>query len=171
MEVEQLDMAALLPAIVAQVEPLAACRNQTIALPLLPPLIVRGNEDQLIRLILNLLDNAIRYTPPGGQITLSGVHTSADILISISDSGPGIALEHLPRLFDRFFRVDRVRNGVQGRSGLGLAIAQGIAQAHGGRIEVESAVGRGSTFTVFLPDSSKESGKIRCPSTTVKRET
>ena len=73
------------------------------------------------------------------------------IVVSIHDSGPGIAPEHLPRLFDRFFRVDRGRNRAQGGSGLGLAIAQSIARRHGGRLEVASVVGQGSTFTAILP--------------------
>jgi heavy metal sensor kinase len=150
-DVEPLDLSALLPAIVAQVEPLASARTQTIALAALPPLPVHGNEDQLIRLVLNLLDNALHYTPAGGSITLDGASDGANVTISVSDSGPGIAPEHLPQLFDRFFCGDRSRTRPQGGSGLGLAIAQSIAQAHGGRIEVASAVGQGSTFTLYLP--------------------
>jgi heavy metal sensor kinase len=148
---EPLDLSDLLPAIAAQVAPLAAARAQTVALAPLPPLAVLGNEDQLIRLILNLLDNALCYTPPGGRIALDGALDGANVMICVSDSGPGIAPEHLPRLFDRFFRGDRSRGRAQGGSGLGLAIAQSIAQVHGGRIDVESTVGRGSAFTVVLP--------------------
>jgi heavy metal sensor kinase len=148
---EPLDLSDLLPAIAAQVAPLAAARAQTVALAPLPPLAVLGNEDQLIRLILNLLDNALCYTPPGGRIALDGALDGANVTLRVSDSGPGIAPEHLPRLFDRFFRGDRSRGRAQGGSGLGLAIAQSIARAHGGRIDVESTVGRGSAFTVVLP--------------------
>jgi heavy metal sensor kinase len=148
---EPLDLSDLLPAIAAQVAPLAAARAQAVALAPLPPLAVLGNEDQLIRLILNLLDNALCYTPPGGRIALDGALDGANVTLRVSDSGPGIAPEHLPRLFDRFFRGDRSRGRAQGGSGLGLAIAQSIARAHGGRIDVESTVGRGSTFTVILP--------------------
>jgi len=148
---EPLDLSDLLPAIAAQVAPLAAARAQTVALAPLPPLAVLGNEDQLIRLILNLLDNALCYTPPGGRIALGGALDGTNVTIRVSDSGPGIAPEHLPRLFDRFFRGNRSRGRAQGGSGLGLAIAQSIARAHGGRIDVESTVGRGSAFTVVLP--------------------
>ena len=136
-----------------------------------PALTVCGNEDDLIRLFLNLLDNAIRYTPAGGTITVSAARVadwgsqSADppspqslisnlgsvIRVSVSDTGPGIAPEHLPHLFDRFFRADRGRSRPQGGSGLGLAIAQSIVRAHGGQLLVESAVGRGSTFVAILP--------------------
>jgi len=149
--IERIDLGGLLTAVVAQVDPLAATRQQTIELTPLPPLIVNGQEDQLIRLLLNLLDNALRYTPNGGQISLDGTCNGASVTIRVSDTGPGIASEQIPRVFDRFYRVDAGRNRVQGGSGLGLAIAQSIAQVHGGRITVESVVGEGSSFVVFLP--------------------
>jgi signal transduction histidine kinase len=104
-------------------------------------------------MLLNLLDNAIRYTPSGGRVTLGCHRRNATIEISVCDTGPGITPEHLPRLFDRFYRVDRGRSRAQGGSGLGLAIAQSIAQLHGGEITVSSAVGQGSTFLVRLPVS------------------
>jgi signal transduction histidine kinase len=176
---ELIDLGSLLPAIVAQVEPLAEDRQQQIALKQPPELFVRGNEDDLIRLFLNLLDNAIRYTPPGGQITIAatirhteeaegkadGSQTVIDgrdrsyahapdqpsVIVSIHDTGPGVRPEHLPKLFDRFFRIDRGRNRAQGGSGLGLAIAQSIANAHGGCLQVSSTIGQGSTFIAILP--------------------
>lgn len=176
---ELIDLSELLPAIVAQVEPLAANRQQQIAIDSLPALCVSGNEDDLIRLFLNLLDNAIRYSPQGGRIGVvagvagterggqgldgrAGFALAPDrpfpsspsqpaVVVSIHDTGPGVAPEHLPYLFDRFFRGDRGRNRAKGGSGLGLAIAQSIARAHGGRLEVASAVGQGSTFTAILP--------------------
>jgi heavy metal sensor kinase len=148
--VEAIDMDALLQAVVAQLEPLAAARDQRLELTSVP-LKVNGNEDDLIRLFLNLLDNAIRYTPPGGRIALSCGCDRGEVVIRLRDSGPGIAPEHLPRLFDRFYRADRGRSRTHGGSGLGLAIAQSIAHTHGGRIAVESNVGQGSTFIVTLP--------------------
>jgi heavy metal sensor kinase len=153
---EAVDLQALLPAIVAQVEPLASERGQTIALTP-APIVVCGNEDLLIRLVLNLLDNAIRYTPVGGRIAIECAKNRRHAMIQVRDSGPGIASEHLPQLFERFYRVDRGRNRAQGGSGLGLAIAQTIAQAHGGYVAVESTVGEGSTFAVYLPsDNNKQ---------------
>jgi signal transduction histidine kinase len=179
---EPIDLGELLPAIVAQVEPLAANRQQQITIDPLPALCVSGNEDDLIRLFLNLLDNAIRYSPQGGRIrvvasleqirqglggrkgrALSSTHPLAPTspqplaFVSIHDTGPGVAPEHLPYLFDRFFRADRGRNRAKGGSGLGLAIAQSIARAHGGRLEVTSAVGQGSTFTAILPCAADQS--------------
>jgi len=149
---EAIDLAQLLPAIVAQVEPLAHARDQRLDLQqIAPSSIIQGNEDDLIRLFLNLLDNAIRYTPRGGQICVRCDQRDTQVIISVTDTGQGIAPEHLPHLFDRFFRVDRGRSRAQGGSGLGLAIAQNIVRAHGGRLSVESTLGQGSTFTAILP--------------------
>ncbi len=151
---ELIDVGSLLPAVITQVEPLAAERQQTVVVA--SPLTgwVYGNEDYLIHLFLNLLDNAIRYTPLGGQITLDCTTSRGTVWISVRDTGPGIAPEHLPRVFDRFYRVDRGRSRAQGGSGLGLAIAQSIAQLHGGRITVASTLGQGTTFTIGLPEAS-----------------
>jgi signal transduction histidine kinase len=174
---EQIDLGALLPAIIAQVEPLAQARQQTIAFEQAAPLTICGNEDEIIRLFLNLLDNAIRYTSPGGSITVEAaqiadcrlqiaddVHPQSAIYnlqsairVRVSDTGPGIAPEHLPHLFDRFFRIDRGRSRAQGGSGLGLAIGESIVRAHGGRLVAESVVGKGSTFTVILPRADTHS--------------
>jgi heavy metal sensor kinase len=149
---EPIDLAQLLPAICAQVEPLARARDQQLDLhQTAPSSIVRGNEDDLIRLFLNLLDNAIRYTPPGGRISVRCDQCAGQVIISVTDTGQGVAPEHLPHLFDRFFRVDRGRSRAQGGSGLGLAIAQNIVRAHGGKLSVESTLGQGSTFTTILP--------------------
>ena len=113
--------------------------------------IMQGDPIRLKELLLNLLDNAVRYTPEGGAITLSLKKESGFAMISVQDTGIGIPPEHLPHIFKRFYRVDKSRSRVEGGVGLGLAISQQIAQMHGGRIEVESEVGVGSTFTVFLP--------------------
>ena len=155
--VEPIDLGSLLPAVVTQMEPLAAERQQTIIATRSPTGMVYGNEDQLIRMLLNVLDNAIRYTPAGGRVTLGCRRRNATLEISVGDTGPGIAPEHLPRLFDRFYRVDRGRSRAQGGSGLGLAIAQSIAQLHGGQISVESIVGQGTIFIVQLPILSSAS--------------
>ena len=113
----------------------------------------RGDEELLHRLVMNLLDNAIRHTPSGGRVTLSLDAGDSEMRLRVSDSGSGIAAEALPHLFDRFYRGDRARSRQDGGFGLGLAIVKWIAEWHGGTCAVESAVGAGSTFTVVLPKS------------------
>ena len=115
------------------------------------PLEVEGDPDRLKQLVLNLVDNALRHTPPGGTVTLDLAHRRDEATLRVRDTGPGIPPEHLPRIFERFYRVDAARARLAGGAGLGLAISREIADAHGGRIEVESQVGAGSTFTVVLP--------------------
>jgi two-component system phosphate regulon sensor histidine kinase PhoR len=101
--------------------------------------------------VVNLLDNAIKYSDSGSMIFLEAVRSNGSIRIRITDQGMGIAKKHLPRLFERFYRVDKARSRKLGGTGLGLAIVKHIAQAHGGRIAVESKLGEGSTFTLELP--------------------
>jgi signal transduction histidine kinase len=112
---------------------------------------VLGDEDRLRQLILNLIDNAIKYTPPGGNVGLSLSKSNGIVEIEVTDTGVGISFEDLPRVFDRFYRVDKARSRNLGGSGLGLSIARWIAQAHGGDIRVESREGEGSKFTISLP--------------------
>ena len=113
--------------------------------------IVMGDIDRLKQLFINLVENAIKYTPPGGEVQLSLSKKAGWAQLEITDNGIGIPAENLPHIFDRFYRVDKARTRAQGGSGLGLSIAQWIAQAHGGAIRVTSTVGEGSTFTVTLP--------------------
>lgn len=112
---------------------------------------VNGDPDRLKQVLFNLVDNAIKYTPSGGEVTLSLDRDAEWVRVSVADTGIGIPAEDLPKIFDRFYRVDRARSREKGGSGLGLAIANWIAEAHGGRIQVQSQVGKGSTFTVWLP--------------------
>jgi two-component system sensor histidine kinase BaeS len=100
--------------------------------------------------VLNLVDNALRHMPAGGRITLTAVCSSTAAAVSVSDTGPGIAPEHLPRLFERFCRADDARSRATGGVGLGLAICEWIARAHHGELSVRSEVGRGSVFTLPL---------------------
>ena len=148
---ETLDLSDLLDAVVEQVQPLAGSKGLTLAEQVPPELLIRGHPDQLIRLFLNLLDNAIKYTPPGGQVAVRAEGTGTEVRVAISDTGPGIQPEHLPHLFERFYRVEAARSRDTGGAGLGLAIAYEIARWHGGTLEAQSEPGQGTTFTVCLP--------------------
>ncbi len=115
------------------------------------PVFVEGDAHALERLNLILIDNAVKYTPPGGQVSASFGESDGFAVIEIRDSGIGIAEDDLPHIFERFYRADKARSRDLGGAGLGLAIGQWIAEAHGGAIEVESTPGEGSLFRVRLP--------------------
>jgi two-component system phosphate regulon sensor histidine kinase PhoR len=148
------------------IEPRLASRSQRLALDIeeqIPP--IQGDADQLSQVAMNLLDNAVKYGSDGGVIGVSvkrvapatGTARGArrpGIAIAVSDDGAGIPPEHLPRLTERFYRVDAGRSRAVGGTGLGLAIVKHIVNRHRGRLEIESVVGQGSTFTVWLPEGS-----------------
>ena len=115
------------------------------------PIYVWGNQDRLEQLVLNLVENAIKYNQPGGSVRVSVYGTATNAYILVSDTGIGIAEEHLPRLFERFYRVDKGRSRSMGGTGLGLAIVKHIAVSMGGTVEVHSKLGEGSEFSVTLP--------------------
>ena len=113
---------------------------------------------QLRRVFYNLVDNAIKSTDAAGQITVNSRVTTDAAMISVSDSGAGIPPEHLPRIFDRFYRVDPSRTGDNDGAGLGLSICQSIVRGCGGTIVVESAIGEGTTVTVKFPREASVGG-------------
>jgi heavy metal sensor kinase len=117
----------------------------------LPALMVRGDSEWLYQLFANLIDNALRYTPAPGTVRVIGSKQNGTAKVQVIDTGIGIAPQHLAHLFERFYRVDKERSREEGGSGLGLAICQEIVRVHGGTLTVESTVGKGSIFTVFLP--------------------
>src|SRR5439155_2048087 len=112
---------------------------------------VRGDEDRLKQLLLNLVTNAIKYTPAGGKVTIDVLNKDEVATIRVTDTGIGIPKEDLEHVFDRFYRVDKARSRQMGGTGLGLSIARWIAEAHGGKLWAESQIGQGSTFIVQLP--------------------
>ena len=99
----------------------------------------------------NLVDNAVKYTPPGGRVEVVGGSERSEIIISISDTGIGIPEGKIPRIFERFYRVDKARSKATGGTGLGLSIVRHVPHTHGGRVTVDSTPTDGSTFTVSLP--------------------
>ena len=117
---------------------------------------VQVDPDRLGEVLANLLENALRHTPTGGSVTLAAhANGNGTVELTVSDSGDGIASEHTPRVFERFYRADRARTRAGGGSGIGLAIAKAIVEAHGGRISAESVgQGTGATFRVALPVGS-----------------
>jgi signal transduction histidine kinase len=114
---------------------------------------IRGDRQRIGQVLINLLSNALRYTPAGGQVVVAAKLESAELLASVTDAGQGIPPEDLPYVFERFYRADKSRARASGGSGLGLAIARQIVEAHGGRIWAESRVGYGSTFLFTLPSA------------------
>jgi heavy metal sensor kinase len=151
---ERIDLSDLLAAIAEQIQPLADLQQIQFSTHIVPNLQIQGSPDHLIRLFLNLLDNAVKYTPAQGEVNLTAVVQEDCIQIGVSDTGIGISPEHLPHLFERFYRVDRSRSRTMGGTGLGLAIAQEIVHRHQGAIAVHSQMGQGTTFTVTFPNYS-----------------
>jgi len=113
--------------------------------------IIRADETRLQEILYNLLDNSLKYTQPGGKIRLQAQRDGDEIALSVSDSGLGISETDLPRVFERFYRTDKARSRELGGTGLGLSIVKHIAQMHGGRVEAESELGRGTTIRILLP--------------------
>ena len=124
-------------------------------------LVVTADRRALEQILSNLVDNAIKYASTGASVTLAATAMDREIVISVADTGPGIAAKHLPRLFERFYRVDRGRSRDVGGTGLGLSIVKHLTEALGGHVMVESWPGVGSTFTVYLPD--KSAGQVPAP--------
>jgi two-component system phosphate regulon sensor histidine kinase PhoR len=118
------------------------CAGSVFA-PINPPLLEQA--------VVNLIDNAVKYSPEGSEIGVRLEEIGDQVVIRVADHGPGIPREHLTRLFERFYRVDKARSRDLGGTGLGLSIVKHIAQVHGGRVSVESTLGRGSTFSIYLP--------------------
>ena len=124
-----------------------------------PHLEITGDPHHLRRLLLNLAENAIRHTPPEGIVTVLAERRESGALLRVEDTGEGIAPGHLPRVFDRFYRVDEARTREEGGAGLGLSICRSIVEAHNGTIEMESRPGEGTTVTVLLPSAGSVEGE------------
>ncbi len=113
---------------------------------------LRGNSDELHSLFANLINNAVRYTPENGTISISWKKINDEAVFSVTDNGPGIAAQHIPHLTERFYRSDVDRSRESGGTGLGLAIVKYAVERHDGRLEIQSTLGQGSTFSCYFPN-------------------
>ncbi|NMP22137.1 two-component system histidine kinase PnpS [Sulfobacillus harzensis] len=158
---EGVDVAMLAESVVSRMAPRAEEAGLALEarIPSVLPL-VSGDPDRLQEVLLNLVQNAIQYTPQGGRVTVAAQSDAASGLVGISvkDTGIGIPAEDLPRIFERFYRVDKARSRASGGTGLGLAIVKHIIELHQGRIEVNSTVGQGTEFVVWLPQHRENGG-------------
>ena len=147
---QEFDLEPLLRGLLADAMTLSA-RRHVIELQLDKPVRLRGVPSEIESAVRNLLTNAIRYTPQGGRITMSWSNRQQAARLTVEDTGIGIAPEHLPRLTERFYRIDRGRSRETGGTGLGLAIVKHIAQRHDARLEFDSTLGKGTRFTLVIP--------------------
>jgi signal transduction histidine kinase len=145
------DLAQLASSTAEQMCLLAEDKNITVTCTGTTGVWVEGDRARLKQVVVNLLDNAIKYTPPSGAVSLQVAAQDNKAVLEVADSGMGIPAEALPRVFDRFFRVDKARSREQGGAGLGLSIVKSICTAHHGRVEASSLPGRGARFRVELP--------------------
>jgi heavy metal sensor kinase len=157
------DLAALASATADQMSLLAEDKNITTTCAPAKDVWIEGDRARMKQVVVNLLDNAIKYTPPGGSVGLSVTTRQGKAVLEVADNGIGIPSEALPKVFDRFYRVDDARTREQGGAGLGLSIVKAICAAHHGRVEVFSKPGQGSRFRVELPLAAKTNGKQEAP--------
>ncbi|MEZ4656158.1 MAG: ATP-binding protein [Caldilineaceae bacterium] len=155
LQYETLDLADLLGVLVELLQPQAADARVTLNVDLPVALPLHGDTDRLIQVFTNLLENTFVYAP-GSTVSMCAAMQGNCAVVTVADTGPGIAPAHLPHLFERFYRVDASRNRASGGSGLGLAIVQEIVQAHGGAVVVSSTLDKGTCFTVRLPASADQ---------------
>ncbi len=148
---ETVSLDALVREEASRFEQAATAAEISLAVRTQPSPGVRGSARDLSLLVRNLIDNAINYTRPGGRVDISLAREDGDVLFRVEDTGPGIPSRDLPRIFERFFRVDRARSRETGGTGLGLSIVKHVAENHGGSVAVSSELGRGTSFEVRLP--------------------
>jgi two-component system, OmpR family, phosphate regulon sensor histidine kinase PhoR len=151
LDVEPVDLVGLVKEVVGGYADLAEERRVALTTDLRPGISMRGDRAQLGLLLSNLVDNALRYTPGKGSVCVSLDSSESRAVLQVRDTGEGIPAAELPRVFERFYRVDKARARQTGGTGLGLAIVRHVAEAHGGTVRVDSELARGSTFTVTLP--------------------
>ena len=151
MDLRPVDLAQLVEDVYAQAKILADSRGVALFLGAMEPLSVQGDYDRLRRVLLNLVDNGIKYTPSGGRVTLSLRRDGDWVSFRVADSGIGLSPEDREKIFERFYRSAEARSRDEGGAGLGLCIARSIVEAHGGKIRVESSPGRAAPLPFFFP--------------------
>jgi two-component system, OmpR family, phosphate regulon sensor histidine kinase PhoR len=151
LSLRQIDLEEVAHPIISSFEPQAANKGVDLQLVTLRPVEVEADPDRLAQIFVNLIDNALRHTRSGGRIAIELDARGSDAVVRVRDTGEGIPYRDVPRIFERFYVVDRSRRRESGGAGLGLAIVKGIVDAHGGAISAESTLGRGTTFTIRLP--------------------
>lgn len=154
LSVDAVDLCELAEEVAAQLDVLAEEKRQSITIERAGTLHWMGDRLVLRQALLNLVDNAIKYSPVGGQITIRVAQSSTDAILDVRDTGPGIPAELQPRIFDRFYRVDESRSRDNGGTGLGLSIAKWAVEVNGGQLTLETTSSMGSTFRIVLPQTS-----------------
>src|SRR5207249_2773456 len=161
---KEVDLSAIVRQVADGLQTLASDRgvDVRVAAPADRP-VVRGDRDELLRVFENLVENALKYAASGRRLDIAlavgeGVPGAREARVAVRDYGPGIAPEHLPRLTERFYRVDVAESRAQGGTGLGLALVKHILNRHGGRLTIESVLGQGATFTAHLPLADARAG-------------
>jgi len=157
----QFDLAELATTTADQMNLLAEDKGIAVECSSKQPVVVEGDRARLKQVVVNLLDNAIKYTSRGGSIQLSVTRQNGHAILDVTDSGIGIPAEAVPHVFDRFFRVDKARSRDEGGAGLGLSIVKSICTAHGAEVQVESAPGKGSHFRIKLPLASGKNSNLK----------
>jgi two-component system, OmpR family, phosphate regulon sensor histidine kinase PhoR len=145
------DLSSIANQVRALLKPMADAAGSTLIVDLPDTLMVTGDAEQLTQVVHNLVENALKYAGDGKQVRVSGGIGERDIMLSVDDNGPGIAAHHVPRLTERFYRVNAKDSRTRGGTGLGLAICKHILNRHRGKLLIESELGRGSNFTIHLP--------------------
>jgi signal transduction histidine kinase len=155
------DLTSLLTGVAGKFAPQARAANVKIELEGIDLPVITGDGDRLAQVFTNLVDNALKFTPEGGQINLRAIQAAGGVQVDVADNGTGISADILPYIFDRFYQADLSRPGGKHHgAGLGLAIVKEIIKAHGGKISVRSAPGTGSTFTIILPLTTPEATTV-----------
>jgi len=157
----QVSLADLVDLVITKLEMNTNLAGLEVKVDIPENLTLYADEDKLSQIMINLLDNAIRFTPRGGSIRVEASQKDKEVTISVSDTGIGIPKEAIPRIFERFYRVDRARSREAGGTGLGLSIVKNLVKAHKGRIEVESEEGQGTKFAIILPNEVSGDDRLK----------